>query len=648
MSFRFEITDIPKISFLLAALLFFVGGCTDAQLYGKGIDNVQPNRITLSGKVCTADPREAGFQVKVIIIMDVAAGPLFAEFDAGLQRIRALHEMLGRYAGMDEFSFAIVGMGPWPRLLAPQTDFFTRNPGELESAIASLALSQGCAGGICRNYKDSVGIIRSLIEADLASLNAGERNRTQYSVVFASAALPDPLSCAYECCDPLVQQCDTRCTISLDCTVSSLRERIFNLRSIIEEAGSSSFSFNTFFFAADESAAPDPASVETSSDLLKEMAFAGAGRFERFDVADAITFSRLNLLRVDSVLRAKSLFVTNLNALPGLEDALKDSDGDGLDDEDEKHLGTDPLSRDTDEDGLGDLVEVRTATDPLVADEVPHVCENLDGPPFWDLDVDQLNECEEIILGTDPSLSDTDGDGFVDGIEVAFGTDYLLNDALDDSDWDGVYNGDELLTHTDPRASDMVNHLGSAYRYDIEDLGILNEAVVLTPRRLLGVVPVGAGADSTAGLGEIIYSPGSLRWRDAADEDPGPSVLIASNGTYLLAAKSYRAGEVERWCEVSVDTLLLPPDAVQEHLRVDLSERHCINFSVRNIRLVETLDGGLNNLFLYFAQAPANRLISPGIFRVAHLPVWFTEAGGRIPLGSTVQIDDGEFVSVGR
>ena len=61
-----------------------------------------------------------------------------------------------------------------------------------------------------------------------------------------------------------------------------------------------------------------------------------------------------------------------------------DTDGDGLTDEEEAGLGTDPNDADSDDDGLADG--------------------------------------NEVTLGTDPTSSDTDGDGFADGEEIEEGT----------------------------------------------------------------------------------------------------------------------------------------------------------------------------------------------------------------------------------
>jgi hypothetical protein len=47
----------------------------------------------------------------------------------------------------------------------------------------------------------------------------------------------------------------------------------------------------------------------------------------------------------------------------------KDSDGDGLSDEDEAKIGTNPNNPDTDGDGVGDLEELRMGHNPLVKDD---------------------------------------------------------------------------------------------------------------------------------------------------------------------------------------------------------------------------------------------------------------------------------------
>lgn len=113
-----------------------------------------------------------------------------------------------------------------------------------------------------------------------------------------------------------------------------------------------------------------------------------------------------------------------------------DSDGDGLTNEREAALGTDPLNPDTDGDGLSDGDEVDVyQTDPLNPDT--------DGDGLTDGDEIQIHQ-------TDPRNPDTDGDGRSDGDEIAGGSD----PRNPDTDGDGVRDGDEITLGTDPRNPD--------------------------------------------------------------------------------------------------------------------------------------------------------------------------------------------------
>lgn len=69
-----------------------------------------------------------------------------------------------------------------------------------------------------------------------------------------------------------------------------------------------------------------------------------------------------------------------------------------------------------------------------------------------DYDQDGLTVLEELALGTDPNLMDTDGDSVSDGMEVSLGTDPLVPDAWAnrDSDGDGLEDLLEILLGTNP------------------------------------------------------------------------------------------------------------------------------------------------------------------------------------------------------
>ena len=141
-----------------------------------------------------------------------------------------------------------------------------------------------------------------------------------------------------------------------------------------------------------------------------------------------------------------------------------DSDNDGLTDDEELALGTNPFSPDTDGDGFDDFVEVRiNFTDPLVWD---------DEYANQDSDGDNLSDSDELnIHGTDPSNPDSDGDGLFDGEEVTIVFSSPTNPDTDadglsdyeefyfyrtsateaDTDADGLLDSDELFGYgTDP------------------------------------------------------------------------------------------------------------------------------------------------------------------------------------------------------
>ena len=103
----------------------------------------------------------------------------------------------------------------------------------------------------------------------------------------------------------------------------------------------------------------------------------------------------------------------------------EDTDGDGLTNNREIELGTDPANPDSDEDMLldGDEVNLR-GTDPLNPDT----------------DGDGLNDGEEVILGTNPTHPDSDRDGLPDGQETPPCPDPLNPD----SDRDGIIDSQDI------------------------------------------------------------------------------------------------------------------------------------------------------------------------------------------------------------
>jgi len=142
-----------------------------------------------------------------------------------------------------------------------------------------------------------------------------------------------------------------------------------------------------------------------------------------------------------------------------------DTDGDTLTDNDEKLIyNTNPLMTDSDLDNMTDNWELNNELNP-----------NFNGDRDRDGDGDNLTNFQEFTEGTDPNLSDTDGDRLWDGEEVQdYGTDpkvvdtdgdtlddyqevviYLTDPTKKDTDDDGIDDNEELMKYlTDPRMND--------------------------------------------------------------------------------------------------------------------------------------------------------------------------------------------------
>lgn len=720
-----------------ACCLGAAAGCTEANLYHRDRSPAEPDRLTLRGQVCTDDPRLSHFPIKVVLLVDrssgfspdvgVVTGQLFTTFDPEYARITALSSLVAFHQSDEQVSFAVIGYAGRPQILAPLEGSFTRNIGDLDPAISTLAIPQGCEGtGACRDLRGAFNSARTLIEGDLNEMSPGERAMTQYVVILMNAGAPSPLPegavycqrtiggpvccdptrmdcvrdlrariccelgtlpCVYDdpaivpdCCDP-ADGCDPVACIAPppDCASDILVEDVRVLRESVEAAGAAGLRLHAIHLAADI----DPATNDAVGRLMQDMAFAGAGRFQTYYDGSSLdapgtSIYRLGLIRPQVDLEAKDFIVYNLNAVPGPTGPVADTDGDGLTDANEAEHGTDPGNPDTDGDGITDFVEVLIEFSPLVPDQ-PVACEGI--LAGIDRDRDWLTDCDEALLGTDPSLTDTDGDAMPDRLEVSLGTDYIRADWLADADGDGVPNGDEIRNHTDPRSSDASSHLAIQYRYEVEDQGIVARIDIAEPERVTGVHTVSASQGSTAGQGWLCYEPASepdedggwLCWIDGSEvtmagaplncsacdpDDPlatGVMVRVEEDGTYVLpspSASDDAAAPEDRSITVDVSLIDLPPFLAREQLNVAREERHCISFVVRNVKLTATgptvLDEqpGWNEIALFFAEAPAGRMTVPGLFRLAIVPVRYAPPAPREPPDAELFVWDDEFVRV--
>lgn len=113
-----------------------------------------------------------------------------------------------------------------------------------------------------------------------------------------------------------------------------------------------------------------------------------------------------------------------------------DTDGDGLTDGYEwMELGTNPNNPDSDEDGF------RDGEDSCPLEYAPDSSDGCPEPQPVDSDGDGLDDDLENSLGTNPNNPDTDGDGLTDGVEYY---DTQTNPNNPDTDGDGLTDGQEV------------------------------------------------------------------------------------------------------------------------------------------------------------------------------------------------------------
>ena len=130
-----------------------------------------------------------------------------------------------------------------------------------------------------------------------------------------------------------------------------------------------------------------------------------------------------------------------------------DSDNDGLTDEEEEALCSDPNNEDTDGDGLTDGMEVNV----LGSD-----------PCNEDTDGDGLLDKQETELGSFIKKADTDEDGLLDGEEV---NTYGTNPVHSDSDLDGLTDGEEVNTYNTEPLKDDTDGDGLRDGQEVNDFG---------------------------------------------------------------------------------------------------------------------------------------------------------------------------------
>jgi hypothetical protein len=667
------------IVFILHALILSTFACSDAKLYHQKKVPFQADRLAFKGKVCTANPQTS---TKILLLLDQSPGQLYEDYDPALDRLKKFSDLIQSALAKTQNEFAIISYAGRAKRIAPlqensisdldlygntstqKVTQFTRDPGILLSAISQLSTPSDCASDSkCRDPLDAIRSAKSLIEDDLAQMEAGQRALSRYVILWGVSGMAMPYANEGACCLPQDQAClnqESSPVPSFRCQNQLELQAIQTLRESILSRGVSSFELNIFYMTEAKANLSIP-ELAFEKNLL-QMSFITNGAYRKFSTVGTIDFRQIVDFNHQPTLYPSVLSVVNQSVAPRASGLLSDSDQDGLADQEE--TDSDPLMADTDGDFVGDLLETRLSKSATKKTDYP-LCEDLILTQMMgiDRDLDGINECEERLLGTDPSLSDTDGDGLVDGLEFKRGTDYLHVDSTVDFDQDGIYNIDELRENTDPRSIDQTGRLGLATRYEIKYEG---EKTILQPKTMqkLEGIRISSVQNSIAGVHQLKWTPAQnqqkakISWQKANDPQFRTEIEITGRGTYQMVygQKAKDIPQIDSNTEMitlEVTPSILPQIEMLDELLIIEEQQNCIEYKVNNLRLVETLplkgdqnQVGLNEIYLYLSQENASaQQNQPTLFRIAKIPIRYDAPNDRIPNQAQIKIDDGEFIS---
>lgn len=475
--------------------------CTDRGLFrapGLG-DGPIDNKLAVEGSFCTEDPTTVAFPVKILFAVDTSQS--MARTDPTGQRVLAVQEVVDAFIQDPGVEFAIVQFNGASNILTQNAmgmDGFTRDVDDLNRAIVQLGIASQPT-----DYDGAVQLVARVLADDMMITPEEDLARAKYVVIFLSDGLPNPV-------DP---PNNTRSSILENIEGIKDLERIYRPGEIRFHTALLLGATRTGFRCTDSDLEGGARNCEAAGSaaicamqngcvwigveqeaesLLTAMAETGDGTYRSFPNGEEINFLKVDFTSIRRVFTLKNLIVTNTNTRPRLlfvspEDrvgrASPDSDGDGLDDEEERIVGTDILSPDTDGDGFHDFLEVRLSAsgfDPLD----PSDADCTQGLDRIDTDGDGLLDCEERFVGSNRNFVDSDADGLPDIVELRFGTNPVSDDTKADLDFDAARNADEIRGHSDPVQNDAANRSSVAYRYDIVQRR-LDELPMTDPRRAI-------------------------------------------------------------------------------------------------------------------------------------------------------------------
>ncbi len=440
-------------AFLVAAVF---AACTNTYLYDERRDDEVPRdrTLTLEGSFCTPSPNEVVRPIKIIIAMDASQSMNIT--DPNGSRAQATVDLLDNLPQEPEISFVVM-------LFAGSTTAWLSKSGLTEfdrvvdyspddkTALRQRILTYAGMGGTNPN-RDSTDFVKplsdiyALINSNIATNRLAQMNdetRARYSVIFLSDGQPTNNQDDELLCGSAVSRIRQLKDLADDVKVNTVH--VFNPT---QPLASSACSFDggiTVPAGGNSCGIPDlpPGAcplliVNQNSERLNRMANLGGGDFRDFRNSEPINFLNFRFGQVRHTYVFDKLVASNFSAPAGSPLDAGDADSDGLSDQNELIEGTLPWVSDTDGDGFSDGVEV-WARDNKNGNFTPNQVLLADGGG--------------VDLGCPPALrgADEDCDTLTNCDEEIIGT----NSQRVDSDDDGISDPVEFKLGSQPSSKDL-------------------------------------------------------------------------------------------------------------------------------------------------------------------------------------------------
>lgn len=334
------------------------------------------------------------------------------------------------------------------------------------------------------SYIGALQEVQNMITADISNARNNPSNKTSstYIVIYISDGLPvlgiqntnaNPIQVYQERSADILQKISD--IVALQSTNAEYVDSI---------------NFFTGYYYVDSN--EDPGAKQ----LLADMARVGGGVAYTFGGTSVIDFSLFQVPQKIVKYNLSEVFVNNRSVAWWNGQLMLDSDGDGLPDDVEIRLGSDPTKADSDGNGVSDFIEYQLYGSPCgqisnghcvmagarafhSADPnqggcstAPILSSGSAGITFADSDKDGLNDCEEMVLGNGGGLNnfDTNSDLIPDGLEYRSGIAFRAgtNTANNNPTMDGMNNFNKIKFGL-PISIPKSQFIGvSPYQYDLQ------------------------------------------------------------------------------------------------------------------------------------------------------------------------------------